>query len=213
VSRELPSAFFTDGMNADVFVASLALCTFVTMQAYVSTCSVDNPDLVEYAKLLDIALHKALPKGKYIDKSTSKESVDKDVVTAFTTKFELEDGDTYIDAKDAFKDEFESEIGSAGYLVPKSYVLQSSEYDFFDTYSIIRFNAIFPVSKDHPDAGSYAPFSLAIYKKKGDNTVHIAFPSITNWVNDLGISDKESLNEVKKTQNMVAGILKELTEE
>jgi len=47
-------------------------------------------------------------------------------------------------------------------------VLKGDVYDFYDTYSIIRFNVIYPVSKNHPDAGAYAPFSLVIYKKKDE---------------------------------------------
>ena len=68
------------------------------------------------------------------------------------------------------------------------------------------------MSKSHPDAGSYGPFSLAIYKKKGENTVHISFPSISNWAVDLGITDKDSLAEIGKTQTMLVEILEELTE-
>ncbi len=177
-----------------------------------------NPDLIEYAKLLDVALHKALPNGNYVSKKTDVKTIDKKLVSEFTTEFELEEGMTYADKKDEFKEEFESEIASVGFLVPKSYNLQvdvlkdSEDYDFYDTYSIIRFNVIFPVSKDHPDAGSYAPFSLALYKKKGEDTVHISFPSIDNWIDDLGITDKESLEEIKKTQSKIVEILEELTE-
>lgn len=188
--------------------------------ARITQIPVTNPDLIEYAKLLDTALHAALPKGTYVTNDDSAKSSDKKLLSEFTTKFDLEDGDTYIDAKDAFKEEFESEISSLGFLVPKSYNLQADvlnevgnkDYDFYDTYSIIRFNVIFPVSKEHPDAGSYAPFSLSIYKKKSEDTVHINFPSISNWIVDLGISDKEALKEIKKTQSMIVGILEELTE-
>jgi uncharacterized protein (DUF302 family) len=184
--------------------------------ARITKIPVTNPDLMEYAKLLDTALHNALPKGKYLDRDDKSNSETKDLISEFTTEFEPEDGETFIDLKDGFKEEFESEIGSLGFLVPKSYNLlasnKDSDYDFYDTYSIIRFNVIFPVSEEHPDAGSYAPFSLAIYKKKNEDTVHISFPSITNWEKDLGISNKEALKEIKKTQSMIHGILEELTE-
>jgi uncharacterized protein (DUF302 family) len=152
-----------------------------------------------------------LPNGTYLTRNNSK-SKDEKIVTEFTTEFELEEGDTYVSAKEDFKEEFESEISSVGFLVPKSYDIKSKDYDFYDTYSIIRFNVIFPVSKEHPDAGSYAPFSLAIYKKKGDDTVHITFPSITNWINDLNITDKKALSEINNTQNKMLTILEELTE-
>jgi len=170
-----------------------------------------NPDLIAYANILDLALHKALPHGNYLTRNASKTS-DKQAITEFTTVFEPEDGETYVELKDGFKEEFESEIASVGFLVPKSYTLESDDYDFFDTYSIIRFNVIFPVSKNHPDAGSYAPFSLSIYKKKNEDTVHIAYPSIDNWIEDLGITDKDVIKEIENTQNMLVEILEELTE-
>ena len=184
--------------------------------ARITNIPASNPDLMEYAKLLDTALHNALPKGKYLAKDAKIKSETKDLVSEFTMELDPDEEETLTDSKNSFKEEFESEIGSMGFLVPKAYDLLSSnkksDYDFYDTYSIIRFNVIFPVSKEHPDAGSYAPFSLAIYKKKGEENMHISFPSITNWVKDLGISDKEALKEIEKTQGMITGILKELTE-
>ncbi|CAA6815554.1 MAG: Unknown protein [uncultured Sulfurovum sp.] len=207
----LSMSIYSDDQN-NINISTLSL----EGMARITKIPVSNPDLIEYHKLLDIALHTALPKGKYLERDAKVKSETKNLVSEFTTEFDLEDGDTYVDAKEGFKEEFESEIGSVGFLVPKSYNLlesiKQSTYDFYDTYSIIRFNVIFPVSKDHPDAGSYAPFSLAIYKKKDEDTIHVSFPSITNWAKDLNISDKEALAEIDKTQNMISGILEELTE-
>lgn len=170
-----------------------------------------NPDLIAYSKLVDAALHKALPKGKYLSVNHAQNS-NEDLVTEFTTEFEIEDGVTYIDAKNSFKKEFESEISPVGFLVPKSYTFKHDAYDFFDTYSIIRFNAIYPVSKNHPDAGAYAPFSVVIYKKKDEDTVHIAYPSIDNWIDDLGIKEEATIKAVQETQEKIKNILTELTE-
>ena len=203
----LSMSIFSDEKNR-INVSTLSLKGMARITEIPET----NPDLVKYANMLDAALHKALPNGSYLTPKNSAKSSDKQLVTAFTTEFEPEDGETYVDLKNGFKEEFESEIAAVGFLVPKSYTLETDDYDFFDTYSIIRFNVIFPVSKNHPDAGSYAPFSLSIYKKKGEDTVHIAFPSIDNWIDDLGITDEESIKEVKKTQGMISGILEELTE-
>jgi uncharacterized protein (DUF302 family) len=205
----LSMSIYSDDKKKTINVSTLSL----KGMARITQIPENNPDLMAYAKLLDGALHKALVKGKYLSKKESNVSSDKNIVTTFTTEFELEEGDTYVDLKDGLKEEFESEIGSVGFLVPKSYTLPIDEdYDFYDTYSIIRFNVIFPVSKEHPDAGSYAPFSLAIYKKKAEDTVNVSFPSISNWTSDLGISDKEALKEIKKTQSMLEEILEELTE-
>jgi len=209
----LSMSIYSDDVKNTINVSTLSL----KGMARITKIPENNPDLVAYAKLLDEALHKALPHGKYLVKESHTKVTDKKLTSHFTTEFELEDDMTYIDAKEEFEEEFEGEIGPVGFLVPKKYNLQEevskgSKYEFYDTYSIIRFNVIFPVSKNHPDAGSYAPFSLALYKKKGEATVHIDFPSIDNWIDDLGITEKEVIAEVKKTHEMVVGILNELTE-
>jgi len=172
---------------------------------------VSNPDLIAYSKLVDKALHKALAKGKYLSVNHSA-NTSKELRSEFTMEVELEDGDTYADIVEGFKEEFESELSPVGFLVPKSYTFAHADYDFFETYSIIRFNAIFPVSKNSPDAGAYAPFSVVIYKKKGDDNMHIAFPSIDNWIGDLDIKDKETIEAVKQTHTMMIEILEGLTE-
>jgi len=166
--------------------------------------------LIAYSKLIDKALHKALPNGKYLDVTHNAHA--KVSVTKFTAEIELDEGDSIAEAVASFEEEFEGELGPVGYLIPKKYHFEHKDYDVFDTYSIIRFNAIFPVSKNHPDAGAYAPFSVVVYKTIAEENVHILFPSITNWITDLDIKDSEAIKEVEKTQNMIKDILVELTE-
>lgn len=209
----LSMSIYSDDAKKTINISTLSLAGMSRITKIPAT----NPDLIEYAKLVDAALHKALPNGNYLPLSHDIKPAN---TTAFTTEFEIEEGSTYTEAKNEFEEEFEGELGPVGFLVPKSYKLQeelfkengNDEYDFFDTYSIIRFNAIYPVSKNHPDAGAYAPFSLVIYKKKSEDTVHIAYPAIDNWITDLGITDKETIKAVTETQGMIQGILEEITE-
>jgi len=202
----LTMSIYVDAKNK-INVATLSLAGMSRITKIPAT----NPDLIAYSKLVDAALHKALPNGKYLSVNHGA-NAGKELVSEFITEFELEDGDTYVDMKDGFKEEFESEISPVGFLVPKSYTFEHAAYDFFDTYSIIRFNAIYPVSKNHPDAGAYAPFSVVIYKKKGDDNVHVAYPSIDNWIGDLDIKEKDTIKVVNETQDMIKDILSDLTE-
>jgi len=196
-----------NGIKNTINISTLSLAGM----SRVTGIPIVNPDLIAYAKSVDVALHAALPSGAYLPVSHSTK-IPSPLITEFGVELEVEEGDTYADAKDSFKEEFESELGPVGFLIPKSYTLAYEDYDFFETYSIIRFNVIYPVSKDHPDAGAYAPFSLVFYKKKDEKTAHIAFPSISNWISDLDITDAEAVKEVGKTHNMVKSILEELTE-
>ena len=203
----LSMSIYEDGAKNTINISTLSLAGMARITKIPAT----DPDLIEYAKSVDTALHKALPNGKYLSVNHNTKS-SKPLTTEFTTEFELEDGDTYVDAKDSFEEEFEGELGPVGFLIPKSYKLQHDDYDFFDTYSIIRFNAIYPVSKNHPDAGAYAPFSLVIYKKKDEDAAHIAFPSIDNWISDLDITDEATVKAVRETHDKIKNILEELTE-
>lgn len=204
----LSMSIYSDDAKKTINISTLSLAGM----SRITKIPVTNLDLIQYAKLVDNALHKALPNGTFIAVNHNIKPSNKSLVTEFIAEFELEDGATYVEVKEEFKNEFESELATVGYLIPKSYKLKHSDYDFFDTYSIIRFNAIYPVSKKHPDAGAYAPFSLVIYKKKDEKNVHIAYPSIDNWISDLGITDDETIKAVNKTQKMIKDILVELTE-
>ncbi len=203
----LSMSIYEDAAKNTINISTLSLAGMARITKIPAT----DTDLIAYAKAVDTALHKALPNGKYLSVNHNTKS-SKPLTTEFTIELELEDGDTYVDAKDSFKEEFEGELGPVGFLIPKSYTLEDDDYDFFDTYSIIRFNAIYPVSKNHPDAGAYAPFSVVIYKKKDEDVTHIAFPSIDNWISDLDITDKETADTVRETHGMVKTILEELTE-
>ena len=203
----LSMSIYSDDAKNTLNISTLSLAGM----ARITGIAIDDADLVAYAKSVDTALKAALPNGTYLSVTHNKKAKTA-LTTAFSVELELEDGDSIVDAKDTFKEEFESELGPVGFLIPKSYTFESKEYDFFDTYSIIRFNAIYPVSKAHPDAGAYAPFSLLVYKKKSEKETHIVFPSISNWSVDLDIEDEKVLKEVTKTHDMVKGILEELTE-
>ncbi len=195
------------GKQGTINIATLSLAGM----SRITNIPVTNRDLIAYSKAVDKALHKALPNGKYISVKHSA-NTNKELRSEFTIKLELEDGASYADVKDEFKEEFEGELSPVGFLVPKSYSFKHKDYDFFDTYSIIRFNAIFPVSKNHPDAGAYAPFSLVMYKKKDEENMHIAFPSIDNWIKDLDINDEDTVTAVRETHIMIIEILQELSE-
>ncbi|MFT5659927.1 MAG: hypothetical protein ACI9TV_000560 [Sulfurimonas sp.] len=204
----LSMSIYEDGAKNTINVSTLSLVGM----ARITKIPVTNPDLIAYAASVDKALHKALPNGKYLEVSHNVQVSTKSLTTDFEMELEVEEDMTIVDAKDAFKEEFEGELGPVGFLIPKSYQLEHEGYDFFDTYSIIRFNAIFPVSKEHPDAGAYAPFSIVMYKKKGEDMMHIAFPSIDNWITDLDITDDKSAKVVRETHGMIQDILTELTE-
>ncbi|MDD4855801.1 MAG: flagellar basal-body rod protein FlgG [Sulfuricurvum sp.] len=57
------------------------------------------------------------------------------------------------------------------------------------------------------EAGAWAPCSMYIYKKKGENKIHIGYLGVDSWISSLGIKDKESTEPLYEAQSMINKIL------
>ncbi|MDQ7067672.1 MAG: hypothetical protein Q9M40_06735 [Sulfurimonas sp.] len=91
--------------------------------------------------------------------------------------------------------EFEGEMEPLGFyfltilMFKKKFLMTEATtgvYDFYHTYSICKFDVIYPVSQNHPEAGAWAPCSFYLYKKVGENKMHIGFLSVENWITTIG---------------------------
>lgn len=180
---------------------------------------VNDPDLIAYAKMIDVALKSAMPNGKFKDLPFSVKEPKK----SYAIKFEMdieEDIEDMEEFKEDFQAEFEGELEPIGFLFPNFLNLNDEifddagydVYDFYDTYSICKFDVIYPVSKTHPEAGAYAPCSFYMYKKKGENKMHLGFLGVDNWIQTLDIEDEESIKPLREAQAMIQNIVNELTE-
>jgi len=189
--------------------------------ARVANIPKEDPDLKEYALLIQKALHNALPNGKYKEfSSQTKKDIKKSYQVNLTTSVELEDGEDLEDYIDTFEEEFEAEMESVGFLFPNITNIQDeifkkynyNEYDFYHTYSICKFDVIYPISKDHPEAGAWAPCSFYIYKRKGERKMYMGLLGVQNWITTLHITDKESIELLTQTQSAITNILNEVIE-
>ena len=89
---------------------------------------------------------------------------------------------------------------------------QKDKYDFFDAYSICKIPVIFEVSKKHPEAGAFAPCTFYMYKEKGSKVVHMAFPSVYNWISSLDIKNASSKKVLLGAQKSFVEVVKETLE-
>jgi uncharacterized protein (DUF302 family) len=71
---------------------------------------------------------------------------------------------------------------------------------------------IYEVSKLHPEAGAFAPCSTYKYQKKGEKTIHMAFPNVHKWIASLNITDKPSIDVLLDAQTKFEKMLEELKE-
>jgi len=86
-------------------------------------------------------------------------------------------------------------------------------YDYYHTYSICKFDVIYPVSEKYPEAGAWAPCSFYIYKRKGENTMYMGFLSVENWITTLDMKDEEEgVIKLREAQAFIENIINEASE-
>ena len=180
----------------------------------------NNPDLIAYAKFLEEGLTKALPGGHFKELNYFKVTdVTKTLATTFEAEFEGETEDEILEAKDDFEAEFEGEMEPIGFLFP-GFVDFGSEfddegygvYDYYDTYSVCKLDVIYPIHQEHPEVGAFAPCTFYIYKKKGESTTHMGFPSVDNWITSTDLEDEKSIKPLVEAQKLFEDIVNEITE-
>ena len=181
---------------------------------------VTDPDLIAYAELIHKGLKAAMPNGDFKELNYTVKFPNKTLATDFVVELDL-DGQAPEDYIEDFEAEFEGELEPLGFLLPNYTNLQeeifddagyTGVYDFFHTYSICKFDVIYPVSKTHPEAGAWAPCSFYLYKKTGENQMHLGFLSVENWITTLDIEDEESIKPLRAAQGMIETIIKDMTE-
>ncbi|WP_457750104.1 hypothetical protein [Sulfurimonas sp.] len=177
----------------------------------------DNPDLIAYNTLIKKALQKAMPNGQFKALNYTVKFPNKSFAIDMTAQVDKD-----IPAEDFIEDfeaEFEGELEPLGFLLPNYTNIQEEifddheyhAYDFFHTYSICKFDIIYPVSKLHPEAGAWAPCSFYLYKKKDEKVMHMGFLGVDNWITTLNITDQKSVKPLKEAEKMIVNILKEMT--
>lgn len=179
---------------------------------------VTDPDLIAYADVIKKALKAAMPNGEY--KPLNHKVLEPKATYEINFTAELDPDADFDEWRDGFEMEFEGEMEPVGFMFPNYTNLNEEifdkagidDFDFYITYSICKFDVIFPVSKDTPEAGAYAPCSLYVYKKKGENTVHIGYLGVDNWIKTLDITDQHAIDQLKDAESKINDILSELTE-
>ncbi|MEA3229053.1 MAG: hypothetical protein U9P38_08295 [Campylobacterota bacterium] len=188
--------------------------------ARVANIPLTDPDLIAYSAMVTKALKQAMPNGKF----KVLDFLVKDPKESFAINFSMEvdiDEDTSLeDFREDFEGEFEGELEPIGFLMPNYLNLQEDmfedagyeAYDFYVTYSVCKFDVIYPVSRLHPEAGAYAPCSFFLYKKKGEDTMHMGYLGVKNWIETLDIKEQESIKPLLEAQEMINNIVTEITE-
>ncbi len=180
----------------------------------------DDPDLIAYAAMITKALNTAMPKGTFKELNHTVKDPKKSYAVDFVAEIDMEEVSDIEEYKEDFQAEFEGEMEPLGFLFPNFMNLKEEifdeagydVYDFYDTYSICKFDVIYPVSEFYPEAGAYAPCSFYMYKKKGEDKMYLGFLGVDNWIKTLDIQDENSIKQLRDAQQMIEDIVNELTE-
>jgi uncharacterized protein (DUF302 family) len=185
----------------------------VAAMAKVMKAPSDDATLLALRKLVKETLQSALPKGTFETPSYVMQESKGELATNFSMELDAEE---WTDELDDIKMEFKGELSTNGFVIAgfNSFADAFKEvgYDFYEVYSICKLPVIYTIAKTRPEAGAFAPCSLYLAKKKGDNMMHIGFPSVYNWMSSLAIDAKEDVKVLEAAQKSMTGILESLTE-
>ncbi len=214
----LSMSIYTNNGSTDISVSSMT----VDGMAKVTGIAANNKHMIEYGKLLRATLAKALPGGHFEKTSYKTLKPEGELVTTFTYEMELENGDdadAIEEELEGIQEELEGSLETVGFVIAGFNKLADEfkeagydKYDFFDAYSICKLPVIFEVAKTHPEAGAFAPCTFYMYKEKGSAMIHMAYPSVYNWISSLDIKDAPSKKVLIDGQNLMVEVVNEVTE-
>ena len=190
----------------------------LSANAMTKIMKIDKNDktIVNLRKLVVATLKKAMPNGKFEKLTYQTQKPVGELVTTVSMEMDKEDWDEELED---FKMSFEGDLAMNGFIIAGHNNLGDDfddvdyeTYDFYEVYSICKLPVIYTIAKTHPEAGAFAPCSLYLEKKKGDNNMHIAFPSVYNWMSSLSLSDKKDIEVLQDAQKKMKSILSGLVE-
>jgi len=143
-----------------------------------------------------------------------------DTMMNFEIPFEEpEDIDDFLDE---FQEKFETAFQDKGYIIAGYYDAKNSfngeedvleEFVTFWSYDLchIPFSyEVFDSKKAMPIAGIFAPCSIYIYVKEGENRIVFGMPTLSSWIAALGVTDKDQLKRMNGLDSEITSIMKSL---
>ncbi|MDA3946179.1 MAG: hypothetical protein PF439_05825 [Helicobacteraceae bacterium] len=142
--------------------------------------------------------------------------------TMMNMEIPFEEQEDVYDFMDDFQMKFESTFEKKGYIIAGYYNVKESfnsaddnlpTFTVFWSYDLchIPFSyTIFDGKNAQPMAGTFAPCSIYLYVKKGENKIVIGMPTLAAWGAAMGIKNKEQLDEMNGLDQEITSILKSL---
>ena len=200
-------SIYTKKGDDTIHVSSLTVETM----SRISGIPASNHDLQKIGMLVKKALKIALPNGKFetFDYKSSKTA--KELITKMHVEVDPEDWE---DETEGMIEMIEGGLEEKGFVqagfTDINYDFKKMGDDYFDMFvseSICKLPVIYAVAKTRPEAGAFAPCSISIYKRKGENIMYVEYPNVYNWIASLTIDDKNAIKELIEAQAKMEVIL------
>jgi len=176
----------------------------------------NDATLQSLRELVKKTLKVAMPNGTFEKLAYTMQKPKGDLVTHFSMEM---DADEWEDELDELKMGFEGELAPNGFVIAGFNNLGDEfeeanyeGYDFYEVYSICKLPVIYTIAQSRPEAGAFAPCSLYLSKKKNDNMLQVAFPSVYNWMSSMAIDTDTDMKVLEDAQAGMQKILTGLTE-
>jgi len=139
--------------------------------------------------------------------------------TMLNFEIPFEEPEDIDDFMDEFQEKFESTFETEGYIIAGFYNVKESfntdedvmpGYTMFWAYDLchIEFSYnVFDGEKGLPMAGIFAPCSMYVYIKEGENKLVIGMPSLRAWSGALGMTDPKKLDIIDKLDAEITKII------
>lgn len=176
------------------------------------------PILKELESKVQGALKASMPKGSDLSPTYAVKAPQGELLSRFSVEV---DEDEAMDKKEEIELLLEDGLKPNGFVLANftdyNYELTQKEtvesaFEFYDTYSICKLKVIYATSQDRPETGAFAPCTMAIYKKKDEGEIVVAFPSVYNWLSSAAITDQKSVDELLKAQKAMEQVVNSATE-
>lgn len=185
--------------------------TILTSQAQEKILGFNDKLIGDIEKAVLDVLQKSLPNAKH---RFSEDPLAEN--RQLVTKYELELEEDFESTKNDLLMSLGNGFELYGFVIPGKLDvnehIKDSPYDFYLTYSICKLPVIYTVSINKPEASAFAPCSLVIYKKKGENKIVMGFPSVYNWLSSARVEEKSAVEILLKAQEQFNAILTEAVE-
>lgn len=195
--------------------------THIMPEAALDILQISNPDVREKFTKMFEPLDAEIEKTFKVTKSYTKlHGYAKDSMMSFEIPFEEpEDIDDFFDE---FQEKFETAFETKGYIIAGYYNMKYSlnsdadvlpDYDQYVVWSLchIPFSyTIFDGKNPLPKAAMFAPCSMYVYIKAGENKIVIGMPTLGAWASALNITDKEKLSKINQLDKEIPEIIESL---